>query len=69
MEIPVIITYFGGKPSYLIYALKSAARTNNEVVLIGDKTNKNLFTRKRFNLKFYFKKPVPPQRTLTKNWF
>jgi hypothetical protein len=43
MELPVIITYFGGSPNYLIYALKSAARTNNEVVLIGDKTNKNLW--------------------------
>ncbi len=43
MEIPVIITYFGGSPSYLIYALKSAARTNNDVVLIGDNTNKNVW--------------------------
>ena len=43
MEIPVITTYFGGSPRYLIYALKSAARTNSEVVLIGDETNKNLW--------------------------
>lgn len=43
MEIPVIITYFGGTPSFLIYALKSAAITNSEVVLIGDETNKNMW--------------------------
>lgn len=43
MELPVIITYFNGSPSYLIYALKSAARMNNEVVLIGDQTNRNVW--------------------------
>ncbi len=43
LEIPVIVAYFGGKPNYLKFALKSAADFNNTVVLIGDDTNKDFW--------------------------
>jgi hypothetical protein len=42
-DIPIVIAYFGGKPNYLQYTLKSAANYNKTVVLIGDDTNKGFW--------------------------
>ncbi len=42
-EIPVVIAHFGTKPNYLKLALKSAARFNQKVVLIGDEANKDVW--------------------------
>jgi hypothetical protein len=42
-EIPVIIAHFSGKPTYLKFALKSAADFNKTVVLIGTDSNKDFW--------------------------
>ena len=42
-EIPVIISHFDQQPTYLKFALKSAASFNKNVVLIGDNSNKNFW--------------------------
>ena len=42
-EIPVIISHFNQQPTYLKFALKSAANFNKNVVLIGDKSNKDFW--------------------------
>ena len=43
MGIPVIIAHFGGSPQYLELSLKSAAKFNPEVLLIGDHSNTDLW--------------------------
>jgi hypothetical protein len=43
LEIPVIIAHFIGKPTYLKFALKSAADFNKTVVLIGTDSNKDFW--------------------------
>ena len=63
LEIPVIIAYFGGKPNYLKFALKSAANFNNTVVLIGDDTNKS-FWRNHWNTT-HIPHPKLSQREIT----
>lgn len=42
-EIPVVVAHFNNKPNYLKFALESAAKFNKTVVLIGDKTNEDLW--------------------------
>lgn len=42
-NIPVIISHFTGKPNYLKYALESAQKFNQTVLLIGDQTNQNFW--------------------------
>lgn len=42
-EIPVIISHFNQQPTYLKFALKSAANFNKNVVLIGDNSNKDFW--------------------------
>ncbi|MEB3310592.1 MAG: hypothetical protein VKJ02_10190 [Snowella sp.] len=42
-EIPVVITHFIGKPTYLKFALKSAADFNKTVVLIGSDSNQDFW--------------------------
>lgn len=42
-DIPVIISHFNGAPKYLLFALKSAKKYNNTVVLLGDASNIKLW--------------------------
>lgn len=43
MGIPLVIAHFGGGPNYLRLSLESAARFNDEVVLVGDGSNRGLW--------------------------
>lgn len=43
-DIPVVYSHFYTSPEYLKHALKSAANFNSEVVLLGDDSNKELWT-------------------------
>src|SRR6516225_3521938 len=45
MAIPLVIAHFGGTPEHLKLSLDSAVRFNNEVVLIGDDSNANIWGR------------------------
>src|SRR5262245_2739400 len=42
--VPVIISHFGGKQKYLRYALKSAQKYNDIVVLLGDDSNQAIWS-------------------------
>ncbi|MBW4583631.1 hypothetical protein G7B40_014020 [Aetokthonos hydrillicola Thurmond2011] len=43
IQIPVIVPFFGGSPNYLKLSLKSAAKFNTNVLLIGDESNKKVW--------------------------
>ena len=44
VAIPTAIAFFGGAPDYLQYALRSAAERNHPAVLIGDASNRQLWS-------------------------